>query len=120
MVEASRVQSSSRMVPLRMCCSWMPASAESRRMVISVRLISSEKMTAAILCLIAADRTMSSPMVELCVGIMALPARYRWSSASTSMHRTGTEPTRSTRSIFHSANVIPDTPKPGTRSTVTT
>ena len=60
-VEASRVQSSSRIVPLRMCCSWMPASAESRRMVISVRLISSEKTTAAILCLIAADRTMSRP-----------------------------------------------------------
>ena len=32
------------------------ASAESRRIVISVRLISSEKTTAAILCLIAAER----------------------------------------------------------------
>ena len=44
-VDANRVQSSSRIVPLRMCCSWMPASAESSRMVISVLLISSEKTT---------------------------------------------------------------------------
>ena len=36
-------------------------------MVISVRLISSEKMTEVMLCLIDADRAMSSPRVELWV-----------------------------------------------------
>ena len=59
-------------------------------MVISLRLISSEKMTAVRPCLIAADRAMSSPSVELCVGIIDAPARYRWSVASTWMQRTGT------------------------------
>ena len=44
-------------------------------MVISFRLISSEKMHVAMLCLIAADRAMSSPSVELCVGIIDRPAR---------------------------------------------
>ena len=58
-----------------MFCSWIEASAESRRIVISVRLISRLKRTVAILCLIAADRAMSSPNVELCVGIMDSPAR---------------------------------------------
>ena len=72
---ASRVQSSSVSLPVRMWCSGTRASAESSRMVISLRLISSEKMQVAMLFLIAADRAMSSPSVELWVGIIARPAR---------------------------------------------
>ena len=44
-VRASFCQSSSRIVPLRMCCNWIDASALSRRIVISLRLISSENTT---------------------------------------------------------------------------
>ena len=44
-------------------------------MVISLRLISNENTHVVIWCLIAADRAMSSPSVELCVGIIAGPAR---------------------------------------------
>ena len=92
-VAASRVQSSSRIVPLRMFCSGIRASAESSRMVISLRPISRLKMTVDILCWIAAVRAMSSPRVELWVGIIGVPARYRWSAASTWMQRTGTDGT---------------------------
>ena len=52
---ASRVQSSSVSLPVRMWCSGTRASAESRRIVISLRLISSENTTVAMLLLIAAD-----------------------------------------------------------------
>ena len=44
-------------------------------MVISVRLISSEKMTLVSWCLIEAARAMSRPSVELWVGIIDRPAR---------------------------------------------
>ncbi len=72
---ASRVQSSSVSLPVRMWCSATRASADSSRMVISVRLISREKTQVAMLCLIAADRAMSSPSVELWVGTIVGPAR---------------------------------------------
>ena len=70
-VDARRVQSSSRIVPLRMCCSWIPASADSSRMVISVLLISSEKITEARLCLMEALRTMSKPRVDFPIAGLA-------------------------------------------------
>ena len=47
-------------------------------------------MTLDIRCLIEQDRKKSSPSVELCVGTMARPARYMWSSLSTCTQRTGT------------------------------
>ena len=59
-------------------------------MMISMRLISREKTTAAMLCLTAADRTKSIAMVELWVGIIDSPARYRWSALATCTQRTGT------------------------------
>ena len=65
MVDASFCQSSSRIVPLRMFCSGTCASAESMRMVISLRLISSEKITEVMPCLIDADRRMSRASVDL-------------------------------------------------------
>ena len=74
---ASRVQSSSVSLPERMWCSGTRASADSSRMVISLRLISREKIAVASLCLIDADRAKSSASVELCVGTIARPARYR-------------------------------------------
>ena len=89
-LRASRDQSSSFIWPLRMWLSGTRASAESRRMVISVRVISRLKKQLAMLLWIDAARQMSRPRVELCVGIMAAPARYRWSSLSTWTHRTGT------------------------------
>ena len=49
---ARRVQSSSVSWPERMWCSGTRASADSSRMVISLRLISSEKITLARSCLI--------------------------------------------------------------------
>ena len=49
----------------------MVASAERMRIVISVRLISSENTAVARLCLIAAARAMSIPSVELWVGCVA-------------------------------------------------
>ena len=72
------------------------ASAESRRMAISLRLISREKITVVWLCLIAADRATSRASVELCVGMNVRPARYRCEGWSISMHRTGTESIGST------------------------
>ena len=72
---ASRVQSSSVSRPVRMWCSGTRASADSSRMVISLRLISSEKMQVAMLFLMAADRAMSRPSVELWVGTIERPAR---------------------------------------------
>ncbi len=47
-------------------------------------------MTLDIRCLIEQDRKKSRPSVELCVGTMARPARYMWSSLSTCTQRTGT------------------------------
>ena len=44
-------------------------------MVISLRLISREKIAVAIWWWIAAARAMSTPSVELCVGIIERPAR---------------------------------------------
>ncbi len=64
-VPASFCQSSSPMVPLRIFCRWMRASADSRRIVISLRLISSEKTTLVWPCLMDADRAMSRPSVDL-------------------------------------------------------
>ena len=90
MVAAILAQSSSPIWPLRSFCRCTRASAESRRMVISLRLISSEKTTDVMLCLIDADRAMSMPMVELCVGIIERPARYRCVACSISTQRTGT------------------------------
>jgi hypothetical protein len=72
---ASRAQSSSLIRPVRMFCRCTRASADSRRMVISLRLISSEKITDAMLCLIDAARARSSPSVELWVGIIDRLAR---------------------------------------------
>jgi hypothetical protein len=46
-LRARRAQSSSLIEPCRMCCSGTRASADSSRMVISVRLISSENITDA-------------------------------------------------------------------------
>ena len=64
-LRTSLFQSSSLILPLRMWLSGIRASADSSRMVISVRLISSEKMQLVSPCLIDADRAMSSPSVEL-------------------------------------------------------
>ncbi|CFE37551.1 Uncharacterised protein [Mycobacterium tuberculosis] len=61
---ASRVQSSSLIRPERMSESLILASADSSRMTISDLLISSEKMTLAIRCLIEHDRMKSSPRVD--------------------------------------------------------
>lgn len=41
----------------------------------------------------------SSPIVELCVGTIERPARYRWAGLSTSTQRTGTDSTRRTSVI---------------------
>ena len=56
-------------------------------------------MTLACWCLIEQDRMKSSPIVELCVGTIDRPARYRWAGLSTSTQRTGTESTRRTSAI---------------------
>ena len=53
---ASRVQSSSVMRPPRMSASRILASADNMRMTISVRLISSEKMTLVMPCFTEHDR----------------------------------------------------------------
>ena len=62
-LRASLAQSSSLILPLRMWCSGTFASADKSRMVISVRLISSEKMHDVNPCLIDADRARSKPSV---------------------------------------------------------
>ena len=72
---ASLVQSSSPSWPVRIACSGTRASAESSRMVISLRLISRLNITVASRCLIAAARARSKASVELWVGIMLRPAR---------------------------------------------
>ncbi len=64
MRRASRVQSSSVIVPERMWCRATRASADSSRIAISLRPISSEKMTLGRLCLIAAVRAKSSARVD--------------------------------------------------------
>lgn len=88
---ANRVQSSSLMRPERISESLIFASADNSRITISDLLISSEKMTLAIRCLIEHDRKKSRPRVELCVGTIALLARYMWLSLSTSTQRTATD-----------------------------
>ena len=87
---ASLPQSASLIVPERMWCRGTCASADSRRMTISLRLISREKMTLARPCLMDAARAMSTPSVELCVGTIERPARYMCDAFPTSMQRTGT------------------------------
>ena len=64
-LRARRVQSSSFMFPLRMWFSGIFASAASNRMVISLRVISSEKITLLMLWWIDAARQKSSPSVDL-------------------------------------------------------
>ena len=59
-LRASLVQSSSFMLPLRMWLSGIFASAESSRMVISLRVISREKITLVMLWWIDAARQKSS------------------------------------------------------------
>ena len=63
-LRASRVQSSSFMLPLRMWLSGIFASADSSRMVISLRVISREKITLVMLWWIDADRQKSRPSVD--------------------------------------------------------
>ena len=67
--------SGSCILPERMLPSGTWASALSRRMTISLRLISRLKMTLARPCAIDAERAMSRPRVELWVGTMPRPAR---------------------------------------------
>ena len=62
---ASRVQSSSFIRPERISASLIFASADSSRITISDLLISSEKMTLAMRCLIEHDRKKSNPSVDL-------------------------------------------------------
>ena len=63
--------------PTRMFCSGTCASADSSRIVSSVRPISRENTTEVRPCLMDADRQMSSAIVELWVGIIDRDARYR-------------------------------------------
>ena len=74
-MRASFSQSSSRIVPLRMWLSGTFASAESRRIMISERVISRLKKTLVRLLWIDAARQKSRARVELCVGIIDRPAR---------------------------------------------
>ena len=67
-LRASRVQSSSFMLPLRMWLSGIFASADSSRMVISLRVISREKITLVMLWWIDADRQKSRPSVDFPIG----------------------------------------------------
>src|SRR6266508_6025482 len=87
---ASFVQSSSDNPPDRSTCSGTRDSADSSRITISTLLISRLNTRLAKLLRIDVARTKSNAAVELCVGIIDLLARYRWSSLSTSTHRTGT------------------------------
>ena len=73
-----------------MVCSGTRASADSSRMVISLRLISRLKITVARPCCTEAARARSSARVELWVGIHERPARYMCSALSTCTQRTGT------------------------------
>ncbi len=73
---ASRVQSSSPSWPVRMACRATRDSADSSRMVISLRLISRLKITVVRPLWTAAARARSRARVELCVGIQVGPARY--------------------------------------------
>ena len=72
---ASLVQSSSLIRPPRMSPSRIRASADSSRMMISVLLISSEKIALVMPCFTEHDRAKSRPRVELWVGIIDRPAR---------------------------------------------
>jgi len=74
---ASRAQSSSFICPVRIVLRGTRASAESSRIVISLRPISRLNSTVARLFLMAAARAKSSARVELWVGTMPRPARYR-------------------------------------------
>ena len=62
---ATRAQSSSLILPPRMWESGIDASADSSRMVISIWLISREKITEDRPCLIEAERARSSASVDL-------------------------------------------------------
>ena len=95
MIRASFCHPGSPSVPLRRSCSWICASADSTRIVISVRLISREKIAVACLCRIAAARAMSRPMVDLpTAGRAAMtiiwPGCRPWVSSSSSMNPVGT------------------------------
>ena len=74
-LRASLFQSSSLMWPLRMWLSGIFASADSSRMVISVRVISRLKITEAWLLWMLAARHRSRASVELWVGMRVGPAR---------------------------------------------
>ncbi len=65
MRRARRVQSSSVIVPERMWCSATRASADSRRIAISLRPISREKITLGRLLLMEQARAKSSASVDL-------------------------------------------------------
>ena len=97
---ASRAQSSSFICPVRIVCIGTRASADSSRMVISLRPISRLNSTVLMPFLMAAARAKSSARVELWVGIMPRPARYRWSGLSTCTHRTGWESTGRTSTKY--------------------
>ena len=97
---ASRAQSSSFICPVRMVDNGTRASADSSRMVISLRPISRLNSTVLMLFLMAAARAKSSASVELWVGIMLRPARYRRSRLSTCTHRTGWEGTGRTSAKY--------------------
>ena len=86
---ASRPQSSSLICPVRMMCIGTRASADSNRIVISFRPISSENTTVGSPCRIVAERAKSRASAELWVGIMPRPARYSSPSLSTWTQRTG-------------------------------
>ena len=72
---ASRVQSSSLSWPVRIACSGTRASADSRRMVISLRLISRLNNTEVMPAFTDAALAMSRARAELWVGIIDRLAR---------------------------------------------
>ena len=78
--------------------------------MISVRLISREKMTVAMWWWMAAERAMSSPSVELCVGTIDRVARYRCDSWSISTQRTGTEGTGTAETTYRRRSRGPPAP----------
>ncbi len=94
-VRAIFVQSLSSSLPWRSFCNGIRASAESNRMVISVRLISRLKMTEVMPCLIDAARAMSRPSVDfpmagLAARTIICPGCRPWVSRSRSANPVGT------------------------------
>ena len=73
---ASRAQSSSFICPVRIVLNGTRASADSSRIVISLRPISRLNSTVVMPFLMAAARAKSKARVELWVGIMERLARY--------------------------------------------